>query len=69
MKSKHQKELDAARKAAEKLNAYSDGVFAARGRDETKKYLELNSAADKAIRALPAHLRSRMAVELLGRKT
>lgn len=46
-------DLIAAKKAADKLNAYSDGVYAAGGRDATAKYRELNSKANEAIRKLP----------------
>jgi hypothetical protein len=62
------KDLEDARKKVEKLHTYSAGTSAARGRDATKKYLELNSAADAAIKKLPRGLRSSMAVEFLGRK-
>jgi len=61
-----QDDINAAKKHLEKLNTYSDGVKAAGGKDATKKYLELNSKADKAIRKLPAHLRTRMGLELFG---
>lgn len=64
--SKYSKQLKEAKKAADKLNAYSDGVAACKSREETAKYLELNAKADKAIRKLPAHLRSRVAIEFLG---
>lgn len=60
------KKLKDAKAATDKLNAYSDGVKAAGGKDATKKYLELNTKADKAIRALPKGLRSRAAIELLN---
>lgn len=60
------KKLKAAKRATEKLNAYSDGVKAAGGRDATKKYLELNAIANEAIRDLPVGLRSRAAIELLN---
>lgn len=52
-----------AKAAVKKLNAYSDGVHAAGGRDATAKYQELNSRADEAIKKLPKGLRSRFAVE------
>lgn len=57
-------DLAAAKKAAEKLNTYSNGL--PKGSAETKKYLELNAEADKAIKKLPRGLRSAIAVDLLG---
>lgn len=63
MLGKHQKALKEAAAACKKLNRYSDGVKAAGGRDATKKYQELNAAADAAIKKLPAHLRSRVVIE------
>jgi hypothetical protein len=64
---KNKDKLQAAKKATDKLNAYSDGVHAAGGKDATNKYHELNSKADKAIKDLPAHLRSRVVIENLGK--
>lgn len=62
-KSQYHDKIIKAQQAVNKLNAYSDGVTAAGGKDATKKYLELNAAADKAIRALPASMRSRVFIE------
>lgn len=58
------KDIKAARDAMDKLHRYSTGVHAAGGRDATKKYLELNSKADKAIKKLPFEYRSIFALEL-----
>ena len=58
-----EKLLKEAARAHQKLNRYSAGVKAAGGRDATAKYNELNAIADKAIRKLPAHLRSRAILE------
>jgi hypothetical protein len=57
------KDLANARTALDKLNSYSDGVHAAKGRDATSKYYQLNAAANKALDKLPAGLRSRMVME------
>jgi hypothetical protein len=57
-------DIKAARDALDKLNTYSDGVKAARGTDATKKYKELNSIADRAIRKLPVEYRTRFAMDL-----
>jgi hypothetical protein len=46
-------DIKAAKRAVDKLNTYMDGVFAAGGRDATRKYYELNSLANKAISKLP----------------
>lgn len=46
-------DIKVAEAAVKKLNTYMDGVFAAGGRDATKKYEELNSKANKAIAKLP----------------
>jgi hypothetical protein len=66
VQNEDKKKLKAAKKATEKLNAYSDGVHAAGGKDATKMYYQLNAEADKAIRALPVYLRTRAMIELLG---
>lgn len=63
MFDKHKKQLKKAAKASQKLNRYSSGVRAAGGRDATAKYNELNAIADREIRKLPAHLRSRTIIE------
>lgn len=63
LSKKDKKQLEEAAKATKKLNTYSKGVFAAGGRDATKKYEELNGKADKAIKALPVHLRARVIIE------
>lgn len=46
-------DIIAAKKAADKLNAYSDGLAAAGGKDATEKYKKLNSIAYNAIKKLP----------------
>lgn len=46
-------DIRAAKKAVDRLNAYCAGMAAAGGKDVTKKYLELNAAANKAIAKLP----------------
>ena len=62
---KHDKALKDAQRALDKLNAYSDGVFAAGSREETPKYRELNAKANEALRKLPRGLRSRAAIDLI----
>lgn len=58
--------LKEAKKATEKLNTYSRGVYLSGGRDATAKYNELNSIANRAVRKLPVHLRSRTVIENFG---
>ena len=60
---KNKKLLKEAAKATKKLNDYTSGTFAAGCREENPKYNKLNSEADKAIRKLPLHLRSRIIIE------
>jgi hypothetical protein len=55
------KKLKEAAAATKKLNAYSGGL--PKNSVETKKYTELNRAANDAIRKLPAHLRARAIIE------
>jgi hypothetical protein len=57
------KKLEKAAAAAKKLNTYSNGLKAAKSRETNPKFDQLNAEADKAIRALPAHLRARVIVE------
>jgi hypothetical protein len=58
-------DIKAAKAAIDKLNTYSNGVFAAGGRDATRKYEELNSKADDAIRKLPPGiLRTNLGLDL-----
>lgn len=58
-------DLAAARKAQKELQDYCNSL--PKGSEPTKKYYELNSAADRAIKKLPAAARSLIFVDLFGR--